>query len=43
MSLNQEELEQMERVGLSQVMLLPSLERQYEALEDVSREVLAKM
>ncbi len=37
-----EQLEQMERVGLTQVMLLPSLEHQYEALEDVSREVLAK-
>ena len=38
-----EQLEAMERVGLTQVMLLPSLERQYEALEDVSREVLAKV
>ena len=38
-----EQLEAMERAGLSQVMLLPSLERQYEALEDVSRDVLAKM
>ena len=33
----------MERAGLKQVMLLPSLEKQYEALTDVSREVLAKM
>lgn len=38
-----EKLEAMERVGLGEVMLLPSLERQYEALEDVSREVLAKL
>ena len=38
-----EQIEGMERVGLTQVMLLPSLEHQYEALEDVSREVLTKM
>jgi alkanesulfonate monooxygenase SsuD/methylene tetrahydromethanopterin reductase-like flavin-dependent oxidoreductase (luciferase family) len=38
-----EQLEAMERAGLTQVMLLPSLEKQYEALEDVSREVLAKL
>ena len=33
----------MEGAGLSQVMLLPSLERQREALEDVGREVLARL
>jgi 5,10-methylenetetrahydromethanopterin reductase len=38
-----EQLEAMERAGLTQVMLLPSLDKQYEALEDVSREVLARM
>ena len=38
-----EQLEAMDRAGLKQVMLLPSLEKQYEALTDVSREVLAKM
>lgn len=38
-----EQLEAMERAGLTQVMLLPSLDRQYEALADVSREVLAKL
>jgi alkanesulfonate monooxygenase SsuD/methylene tetrahydromethanopterin reductase-like flavin-dependent oxidoreductase (luciferase family) len=38
-----EQLEAMERAGLDQVMLLPSLEKQYEALEDVSREVLVKL
>ena len=38
-----EQLEAFERAGLTQVMLLPSLEKQYEALEDVSREVLAKV
>ena len=38
-----EQLEAMAQVGLTQVMLLPSLAKQYEALEDVSREVLAKM
>ncbi len=38
-----EQLEAMERAGLTQVMLLPSLEKQYEALTDVSREVLAKL
>ena len=31
------------RRALTQVMLLPSLEKQYEALTDVSREVLAKL
>ena len=38
-----EQLEAMERVGLTQVMLLPSLDKQYEALNDVSRHVLAKI
>jgi alkanesulfonate monooxygenase SsuD/methylene tetrahydromethanopterin reductase-like flavin-dependent oxidoreductase (luciferase family) len=38
-----EQLHALESVGLGQVMLLPSLDKQYEALEDVSREVLAKM
>jgi 5,10-methylenetetrahydromethanopterin reductase len=38
-----EQLEAMERAGLTQVMLLPSLAKQYEALEDVSREVLARL
>jgi alkanesulfonate monooxygenase SsuD/methylene tetrahydromethanopterin reductase-like flavin-dependent oxidoreductase (luciferase family) len=38
-----EQLEAMERAGLTQVMLLPSLDTQYEALTDVSREVLATM
>ena len=38
-----EQLEAMEGAGLDQIMLLPSLERQYEALEDFSREVLARM
>jgi hypothetical protein len=38
-----EQLEGMERAGLTQVMLLPSLDKQYEALADVSREVLAKL
>jgi alkanesulfonate monooxygenase SsuD/methylene tetrahydromethanopterin reductase-like flavin-dependent oxidoreductase (luciferase family) len=38
-----EQLSALEAVGLSQVMLLPSLESQYEALEDVSREVIAKL
>ena len=38
-----EQLEAMEHAGLTQVMLLPSLEKQYEALDDISREVLAKM
>jgi alkanesulfonate monooxygenase SsuD/methylene tetrahydromethanopterin reductase-like flavin-dependent oxidoreductase (luciferase family) len=38
-----EQLEAMERAGLTQVMLLPSLEKQYEALEDVSREVLSRL
>jgi alkanesulfonate monooxygenase SsuD/methylene tetrahydromethanopterin reductase-like flavin-dependent oxidoreductase (luciferase family) len=38
-----EQLAAMERAGLTQVMLLPSLDRQYEALEDVGREVLAKL
>jgi hypothetical protein len=33
----------MEGAGLDQIMLLPSLERQYEALEDFSREVLTRM
>jgi len=37
-----EQLEAMERAGLTEVMLLPSLEKQDEALADVSREVLAK-
>ncbi len=38
-----DQLARMEAAGLTQVMLLPSLETQYEALEDVSREVLARM
>lgn len=38
-----EQLRGMESAGLSQVMLLPSLDRQYEALEDVGREVLAHL
>ena len=38
-----EQLEEMEHAGLTQVMLLPSLDTQYEALTDVSREVLTKM
>ena len=38
-----EQLQAMEAAGLTQVMLLPSLEKQYEALTDVSREVLAKL
>ena len=38
-----EQLEALARAGLQQVMLLPSLDRQYEALEDVSREVLSKI
>ena len=38
-----EQLESMERAGLTQVMLLPSLAKQYEALADVSSEVLAKL
>ena len=38
-----EQLEAMERAGLTQVMLLPSLDKQYEALVDVSRDVLAKL
>jgi alkanesulfonate monooxygenase SsuD/methylene tetrahydromethanopterin reductase-like flavin-dependent oxidoreductase (luciferase family) len=38
-----EQLHALEGVGLGQVMLLPSLDKQYEALDDVSREVLAKM
>lgn len=37
-----EQLTAMERHGLRQVMLLPSLANQYEALEDVSREVIAR-
>ena len=36
-------LHAMEAAGLSQVMLLPSLDKQYEALTDISREVLAKL
>jgi 5,10-methylenetetrahydromethanopterin reductase len=38
-----EQLHALEGAGLKQVMLLPSLEKQYEALGDVSREVLAKL
>jgi len=38
-----DQLHTLEGAGLGQVMLLPSLEKQYEALEDVSREVLARM
>ena len=38
-----EQLEAMERAGLSQVMLLPSLANQNEALEDIGREVIAHM
>ncbi len=38
-----DQLAGMEAAGLTEVMLLPSLETQYEALEDVSREVLARM
>jgi alkanesulfonate monooxygenase SsuD/methylene tetrahydromethanopterin reductase-like flavin-dependent oxidoreductase (luciferase family) len=38
-----EQLEAMERAGLTQVMLLPSLDKQYEALTDVAREVLDKL
>lgn len=38
-----ERLEALHAAGLNQVMLLPSLEKQYEALEDVSREVIAKL
>ena len=38
-----EQLAAMEAAGLDQVMLLPSLATQYEALEDVSREVIAKL
>jgi 5,10-methylenetetrahydromethanopterin reductase len=38
-----EQLAAMETAGLDQVMLLPSLATQYEALEDVSREVIAKL
>jgi 5,10-methylenetetrahydromethanopterin reductase len=38
-----EQLDALEHAGLTQVMLLPSLEKQYEALDDVGREVLAKL
>ncbi len=38
-----EQLEAMDAAGLTEVMLLPSLDKQYEALEDVGREVLAKL
>jgi alkanesulfonate monooxygenase SsuD/methylene tetrahydromethanopterin reductase-like flavin-dependent oxidoreductase (luciferase family) len=38
-----EQLHALEAAGLQQVMLLPSLEKQYEALTDVSREVIAKL
>ena len=38
-----EQLAAMEAAGLDQVMLLPSLATQYDALEDVSREVIAKL
>lgn len=38
-----EQLAAMETAGLDQVMLLPSLATQYQALEDVSREVIAKL
>jgi 5,10-methylenetetrahydromethanopterin reductase len=38
-----EQLDALGRAGLRQVMLLPSLDKQYEALEDVSREVLSKI
>ena len=38
-----EHLQALAAAGLGQVMLLPSLEKQYEALDDVSREVIAKL
>ena len=38
-----EQLHALDGVGLGQVMLLPSLESQYEALDDISREVIAKL
>lgn len=38
-----EKLRQLHAAGLSQIMLLPSLESQYRALEDFSRQVLAKL
>ncbi len=37
------QLEALDSAGLDQVMILPSLESRYEVLEDVGREVLAKL